>query len=30
MGDSTPLILDIVDQIRATGAVRPNVVSSYC
>ena len=30
MGDSTPLILDIVDQIRATGAVRPNVISSYC
>lgn len=30
MGDSTPLILDIVEQIRATGGVRPNVVSSYC
>ena len=30
MGDATPLLLDILDQIKSSGSVRPNVVSSYC
>lgn len=30
MGDTTPLLLDLVDQIKANGSVRPNVSSSYC
>lgn len=30
MGDTTPLLLDILDQLKATGSVRPNLVSSYC
>ena len=30
MGDTTPLIIDIVEQIKTNGAVRPNVTSSYC
>lgn len=28
MGDTTPLILDIVDQIKQNGSVRPNVASA--
>ena len=30
MGDTTPLILDIIDQIKANGNVRGNVTSSSC
>ena len=30
MGDTTPLLLDLVDQIKANGNVRGNVTSSYC
>ena len=30
MGDTTPLLLDIVDQIKQNGSVKPNVSSSYC
>ena len=30
MGDTTPLLLDIVDGVRANGSVRPNLTSSYC
>lgn len=30
MGDTTPLLLDIVDQIKQNGSIRPNVSSSYC
>jgi len=29
MGDTTPLLLDILDQIKANGSVRPNVASSF-
>lgn len=30
MGDTTPLILDILDQVKSNGSVRPNLVSSFC
>jgi hypothetical protein len=30
MGDTTPLLLDIVDQIKSNGSVRPGVTSSFC
>ena len=30
MGDTTPLILDILDQVKSSGSVRPNIVSSFC
>jgi hypothetical protein len=30
MGDTTPLLLDIVDQIKQNGSVRPNMISSFC
>ena len=30
MGDTTPLLLDLVDQIKRNGAVRPNMTSSFC
>ena len=30
MGDTTPLILDIIDQIKANGNVRGNVASTSC
>lgn len=30
MGDTTPLLLDLVDQIKRNGAVRPNMISSFC
>ena len=30
MGDTTPLLLDLVDQIKSNGSVRPNVSSSFC
>jgi hypothetical protein len=30
MGDTTPLLLDLIDQIKANGSVRPNVATSYC
>ena len=30
MGDTTPLLLDIVDQIKTNGSINPNQVSSYC
>ena len=30
MGDTTPLLLDIVDQIKSNGSINPNQVSSYC
>lgn len=30
MGDTTPLLLDILDQVKQSGSVRPNLVTSYC
>jgi len=27
MGDTTPLLLDLVDQIKSNGSVRPNLAS---
>jgi hypothetical protein len=30
MGDTTPLLLDIVDQIKSNGSVKPGVTTSYC
>lgn len=30
MGDTTPLLLDIVEGVKANGSVRPNLTSSYC
>lgn len=30
MGDTTPLLLDLVDQIKSNGSVRPNVASAQC
>ena len=30
MGDTTPLILDIIDQIKSNGSVRGNKSDSYC
>jgi hypothetical protein len=30
MGDTTPLLLDIIDQIKSNGSVRPGVTSSFC
>jgi hypothetical protein len=30
MGDSTPLILDIVEQIKSQGSIRPGITSSFC
>jgi len=29
-GDSTPLLLDIVERIKQQGSLAPNKVSSYC
>lgn len=29
MGDTTPLLLDLVDQIKSNGSVRPGVMSSF-
>ena len=28
-GDSTPLLLDLVDRIKAQGSLAPNVATSY-
>jgi len=30
MGDTTPLLLDLVDQIKSNGSVRPNLASIQC
>ena len=30
MGDTTPLLLDMLDQIKQNGSVNPNMVSSTC
>lgn len=30
MGDTTPLLLDIVEQIKGNGSIRPNMVSAQC
>ena len=30
MGDTTPLLLDIVEQIKHSGSITPNVSSSAC
>ena len=30
MGDTTPLLLDILEGIRSQGGVRPNTTSSFC
>lgn len=30
LGDSTPLLLDLVEQIKAKGSVNPNVASTQC
>jgi len=30
MGDTTPLLLDLVEQIKSNGSVNPNMVSSFC
>jgi len=30
MGDTTPLLLDLVDQIKSNGGVRPNLTNAQC
>jgi hypothetical protein len=30
MGDTTPLLLDIVEQIKGNGSIRPNMASAQC
>jgi len=30
MGDTTPLLLDLVERIKSNGSVRPATTSSFC